>query len=152
MVTETRGETTRPNAAAPFQGVYELTLEVADLARSERFYAGTLGMPVVDRWAAPREAVWLGLGGGGFLGLWSRAAGGAVAIHNGRGGSHVHVALRVAHGTLAGLAERLEGAGETVEWRHFEQGNVALYVTDPDGNVVEFTELVVRWDGQPDSI
>lgn len=152
MVTEASADTSPSSVAAPFQGVYELTLEVEDLAQAERFYAGTLGMPVVDRWDPPREAVWLGIGGGGFLGLWSRAAGGEVAIHNGRGGAHVHVALRVAHGTLTGLAERLEAAGESVEWQHFEQGNVALYVTDPDGNVVEFTELIVRWDGQPDSI
>jgi catechol 2,3-dioxygenase-like lactoylglutathione lyase family enzyme len=133
-------------------GVYELTLEVADLAVSERFYGETLGLPVVDRWAPPRPATWFGLGGGAFLGLWSREAGGAVAIHGGRGGAHVHFAVRVAHGTLGGLTERLESAGHSVEWVHFEDGNVALYVTDPDGHVAEFTELVVRWDGRPDTM
>ena len=134
----------------PTQGVYELTLEVADLAAAERFYAGVLELPVVDRWDAPRDATWLGLGGGGFLGLWPVATGGAVAIHQGRGGSHVHFALRVPPGTLHGFNARLQTASCETEWRVFDQGNVALYVTDPDGNVVELTELVVRWDGQPD--
>ncbi len=134
----------------PTEGVYELTLEVAELAASEWFYAGVLGLPVVDRWAPPRDATWLALGGGGFLGLWPVTTGGADAIHQGRGGSHVHFALRVPPGTLQGLADRLTSASYETEWRQFDQGNVALYVTDPDGNVVELTELVVRWDGQPD--
>ncbi len=145
MTSETMSDT-----LAPTVGIYELTLEVADLAAAERFYADVVGLPVVDRWSVPRDATWLALGGGGFLGLWPSATGGANAIHQGRGGSHVHFALRVPRGTLAGLAERLEKAAYGIEWRHFEQGNVALYVTDPDGNVVELTELVVRWDGQPD--
>lgn len=134
----------------PTQGLYELVLEVADLNVAEEFYAGVLGLPVVDRWQPPRAATWLGIGAGGFLGLWAVEAGAAAAIHDGRGGSHVHFALRVPEGTLPGFAERLEKASHEIEWRHFDGGNVALYVTDPDGNVVELTELVVRWDGQPD--
>ncbi len=137
-------------ALAPTRGIYELVLEVADLAAAEAFYAGTLGLSVVDRWQPPRAATWLGIGAGGFLGLWEVEAGAAAAIHNGRGGAHVHFALRVPKGTLDGFAERLEKASYETEWRQFDQGNVALYVTDPDGNVVELTELVVRWDGQPD--
>lgn len=146
MTSETMSDT----ALAPTQGIFELTLEVVDLAASERFYARVLGLPVVDRWPAPRDATWLGLGGGGFLGLWPVATGGVNAIHEGRGGSHVHFALRVPPEALSGLANRLEQASYAIEWQHFAQGNVALYVTDPDGNVVELTELVVRWDGQPD--
>lgn len=133
--------------ANTFLGVYEMVLEVADLAEAERFYAGILGLPVADRWGPPRSAVWLGIGGGGFLGLWPRESGGEVAIHAGRGGKHVHFALRVQRGSLQTLALALEAAGYDVEWRHFDQGNVALYVTDPDGNCVELTELRVRWDG-----
>ena len=135
------------NVGVATQGVYELTLEVADLGAAERFYADLVGLRVVERWPAPRDAVWLALGGGGFLGLWTASAGGTAAIHQGRGGVHVHFALRVPVGTLQPLADRLEQASCVTEWRHFENGNVALYVTDPDGNVVEFTELVVRWDG-----
>ncbi|HEV2527524.1 MAG TPA: VOC family protein [Thermomicrobiales bacterium] len=133
------------------QGVYELVLEVDDLAAAERFYVDVIGLAVVARWEPPRLATWLDIGEGGFLGLWPVETGGVNAIHNGRGGRHVHVALRVAHDSLKGLAVRIESAGFPTEWRHFNDGNVALYVTDPDGNVVEFTELVVRWDGQPES-
>ena len=34
----------------PVTGVSELVLEVVDLEAAERFYAGVLGFPVVDRW------------------------------------------------------------------------------------------------------
>ena len=42
----------------PVTGVSELVLEVVDLEAAEAFYAGVLGLPVVDRWPQ-REAVWV---------------------------------------------------------------------------------------------
>lgn len=133
--------------AVPMLGLFELTLEVADLAAAERFYHDLLGLPVVARWAPPRSATWLAIGGEGFLGLWPHATGGAVAIHQGRGGAHVHFALRVPPGALDALQARLEAAGCPVEGRDFGGGNRAIYLDDPDGNVVELTERVTLWDG-----
>ena len=40
----------------PVTGVSELVLEVVDLAAAETFYAGALGLPVVERWP-DREAI-----------------------------------------------------------------------------------------------
>ncbi len=151
---ETRGLPARPStgipAAPPVIGLFELVLEVADLEASERFYHDILGLQVVDRWTDDRPAIWLGLGREGFLGLWPRETGGAVAIHGGRGGVHVHIALRVPHGTLAAAQARLEALDIPVEdgWE-FSPGNRAIYVDDPDGNVVELTERVTLWDGTP---
>ena len=42
----------------PVSGVSELVLEVVDLEAAERFYAGVLGLPVVERWPE-REAIWV---------------------------------------------------------------------------------------------
>src|SRR4051794_41879517 len=67
-------------------GLFEMTLEVKDLARSERFYRDVIGLPVAARWSDARPAVWLALGREGFLGLWPPESGGALAIHGGRGG------------------------------------------------------------------
>ena len=89
-------------------GLFEMVLEVADPAASEQFYAGTLGFPVVERWTGDRAAVWLALGREGFLGLWTVEAGGEQAIHRGRGGSHVHFAVRVPIETLDATQTRLE--------------------------------------------
>jgi glyoxylase I family protein len=134
--------------APPAIGYLEMTLEVADLAAAEAFYAGALGLPVVERWGDDRPAVWLGLGRENFLGLWSVEAGGEKSIHHGRGGEHVHFAIRVPLGTLDQMQARLEALGHEVEsgW-DFGNGNRAIYLDDPDGNVVELTERTTLWDG-----
>ena len=138
--------------AVPTTGLFEFVLEVADLDRAERFYHEVLGLPIADRWTGERRATFLGIGREGFLGLWPRETGGEHAIHHGRGGAHVHFALRVPLGTLDAVHARLEALGIPVEagWE-FGPGNRAIYVDDPDGNVVELTERVTLWDGSPAS-
>ena len=128
-------------------GLFEMVLEVADLAASECFYHDVIGLPIVERWTDARRAVWLGLGREGFLGLWPPETGGAVAIHGGRGGRHVHFALRVPMGTLDAVRARLESLGYPVESIDFGSGNRAIYLDDPDGNVLELTEVARLWDG-----
>ncbi|CAA9540452.1 MAG: hypothetical protein AVDCRST_MAG73-1841 [uncultured Thermomicrobiales bacterium] len=132
---------------SPIVGFYELALEVADLEESERFYHDLLGLPVVDRWSGERRATVLGLGGNGFLLLWPPETGGAAAIHGGRGGSHVHFALRIPPEAVDPTRARLEALGVPVETFVFERGDRALYLDDPDGNVVELSGFVTFWDG-----
>ena len=133
----------------PAIGLFELVLEVADLARAERLYREVIGLPVANRWRDERPAVWLGLGREGYLGLWPPETGGAVAIHGGRGGEHVHLALRVPMGALDMVQARIESLGYEVEERDFGRGNRAIYLDDPDGNVIELTERATLWDGSP---
>ena len=115
----------------PVGGVNELVLEVADLARAERFYSELLGFPVVERWEH-REAVWV-LAGATRIGLWTPQ----VGIAGGRGGAHVHYALQISLEDYAPAVERLRGWGLDVHEDDFGDSRAA-YVTDPDGNVVEF--------------
>ncbi len=136
---------TRPVAPV---GLFEMVLEVADLAAAERFYVDVIGLPVADRWIGDRPAVWLTIGGDSFLGLWPVVAGAAAAIHQARGGTHVHFAIRVPMGTLDATQQRIEALGVPVESGFdFGGGNRAFYVDDPDGNVVELTERATLWDG-----
>jgi catechol-2,3-dioxygenase len=139
--------TTEEQRMPPAIGLFEMVLEVADLAAAERFYHDMIGLPIVERWGDERPAVWLALGREGFLGLWPPETGGAAAIHGGRGGRHVHFALRVPMGTLDAVAARLESLGYPVEFQDFGNGNRANYLDDPDGNVVELTERTTLWDG-----
>lgn len=119
-------------------GLIELVLEVADLERAEHFYHEVLGLPVVERWSAPRPAVWLAMGRNARLGLWPPQTGGRRALHGGRGGAHVHFALGVASDDLAAALESLRAQGRDVEGPvRFPEGDQALYLTDPDGHVVE---------------
>lgn len=152
---ESPGVKVEPVVAAPI-GLFEMTLEVADLAAAEAFYRDAVGLPVVARWTDDRPAVWFGLGGQGFLGLWPVQTGGEKALHGGRGGVHVHFALRVPYGTLDAVQARLERLGVAVEPHEFDrdpgavyQGNRAIYLDDPDGNVLELTERRTLWDGSP---
>jgi catechol 2,3-dioxygenase-like lactoylglutathione lyase family enzyme len=116
----------------PVTGVNELVLEVVDLDASERFYSGLLGLPVVERWE-DREAIWLMAGDRTRIGLWRPQ----VGLAGGRGGVHVHFAMHIAEDAYDPAVERLRERGASVEEISFEGAGRAVYVTDPDGNVVE---------------
>lgn len=123
----------------PVTGVSELVLEVLDLDAAERFYAEVLGFPVVERWNE-RGAVWVMAGVATRIGLWQPQ----VGLAGGRGGVHVHYALRIADADFDHAVAHLRTKGfepEIVTFKTDDRGR-ALYVTDPDGNVVEFC----TWD------
>jgi len=124
----------------PVEGVNELVLEVADLEAAERFYVELLGFPVLERWPAPREAVWV-LAGRTRIGLWLPQTG----IARGRGGSKVHYALSVTAENYAPLVRALRDRGAKVDEVEWEGGRAySAYVADPDYNVVEFWTWDVR--------
>jgi len=134
-------------------GFYEVVLEVSDLAAAERFYCDGLGLEVADRWGDERPALWVKLGREGFLGLWPRESGGpGIAIADGRGGEHVHLAIRVRPGDLEAMKAHLADQGiPLAEETRFDDGNIAIYVRDQDDHLIEFTEVGTLWDGTPAS-
>jgi catechol 2,3-dioxygenase-like lactoylglutathione lyase family enzyme len=116
----------------PVTGVSELVLEVEDLARSEAFYSGLLGFPVVDRWPG-REAVWVMAGERTRIGLWRPQ----VGLAGSRGGVHVHFALHLAEADYpAAVAHLNEHGCEVVEHSFGAEGRSA-FVHDPDRHLVE---------------
>ena len=104
-------------------------LEVADLDEAARFYTEVLGLPVQSR---SDERVWVLAGDRTRIGLWTPH----VGIAGGRGGSHVHYAMHIAEADYDGAVTALRERGYDPHEEHFEEGR-AVYVTDPDGNVVE---------------
>ena len=114
-------------------GVSELVLEVLDLDEAEHFYSEVLGFPVVERWA-DRGAVWVMAGDRTRIGLWLPQ----VGLAKGRGGLHVHYALKIEEADFDLAVERLRGRGYHPEVIDFDAMGRAFYVNDPDGNVVEF--------------
>jgi catechol-2,3-dioxygenase len=118
----------------PVTGVSELVLEVVDLEAAEEFYAGKLGLPVVDRWPR-REAIWVMAGERTRIGLWRPQ----VGLERGRGGIHVHFAMHIAEADYDAAVERLRVASLDVREHEFttRPHSKAAYVNDPDGNVVE---------------
>lgn len=117
----------------PVTGVSELVLEVVDLEAAESFYAGVLGLPVVERWPE-RDAIWLMAGERTRIGLWKPQ----VGLAGGRGGVHVHFALHIAEAGYDAAVALLRERGAEVEEIDWNDGSGrAAYVTDPDGHVVE---------------
>jgi catechol 2,3-dioxygenase-like lactoylglutathione lyase family enzyme len=119
----------------PVTGVSELVLEVVDLEAAEAFYAGKLGLPVVDRWPH-REAIWVMAGDRTRIGLWRPQ----VGLEQGRGGVHVHFAMHIAPDDYDPAIADLRAKGLDVREHTFETRphSRAAYVNDPDGNLVEF--------------
>jgi catechol 2,3-dioxygenase-like lactoylglutathione lyase family enzyme len=116
----------------PVTGVSELVLEVVDLEASETFYAGALGLPVVERWPA-REAIWVMAGDRTRIGLWRPQ----VGLARGRGGIHVHFAMHLAEADYDAAVGRLAKRGLVTAEHAFPGAGRAVYADDPDGNVVE---------------
>lgn len=116
-------------------------LEVADLARAERFYTGLFGLPVKRRMPG---VVVLDFNGRSFnlLERRDRAPGdpGAIAHPTGR----THLAFRVSSADFAEAKARFAVAGvpvhPVVDWGDHD----GLYFLDPDGNLLE---LIDRRDG-----
>jgi catechol 2,3-dioxygenase-like lactoylglutathione lyase family enzyme len=112
-------------------------IEVADLARAERFYTGVLGLQVVNRFG---DQVLLDCGGQN-LALFEvprppldDAARNAIIGHPlGRG----HHAFKVNAADFAGARERLAAAGvesaAPIDWGDHD----CIYFLDPDGNLLE---------------
>jgi catechol 2,3-dioxygenase-like lactoylglutathione lyase family enzyme len=120
-------------AGIPVSGVSELVLEVVDLEASEHFYAEILGLPVVERWP-DREAIWVMAGERTRIGLWRPQ----VGLAGGRGGVHVHFAMKIADAAFDAAVALLRERSQDVEVLSFgDSHGRAAYIDDPDGNVVE---------------
>jgi len=118
----------------PVTGISELVLEVSDLDAARRFYRDLLGFEETLYGEGREGRYWYLIGDTARLGLWTPQTG----LAGGRGGAHVHFAFRMADGEIDTLLERLRERGAEVEGPVQLGPGRALYVTDPDGNVVEF--------------
>ncbi len=105
-------------------------LEVADLDVAARFYGEVLGLPAQSR---SDQRAWFLVGGRSRIGLWTPQFG----IADGQGGAHVHYAMHIGEDDYDAAVARLREHGLTVHEEDFEESGKAMYVTDPDGNVVE---------------
>ena len=120
--------------APPVSGISELVLEVSDLDAARRFYRDLLGFEETLYGEGRDDRLWYLIGSSARLGLWTPQ----VGLAGGRGGAHVHFAFQLPREALDPLLERLRAAGVEVEGPVQLGADRAIYVTDPDDNVVEF--------------
>ena len=109
-------------------------LEVSDLDVSRAFYRDLLGLEETLYGESREGRCWYLIGDGARLGLWTPQTG----IAGGRGGAHVHFAFAVEDADLEAIGERIVAGGAEIEGPVQLGPGRAVYVTDPDGNVVEF--------------
>ncbi|AWN37420.1 VOC family protein [Methylobacterium radiodurans] len=122
-------------------GVLETVLYVADLARADAFYRGTMGLPCIHEDARMRA---YDVGGRGVLLLFPRGGslepieipGGTIPPHDGSGPQHV--AFAIGAEALPDWERHLAEAGIDVEGRtRWPRGGRSLYFRDPDGHLLE---------------
>lgn len=118
----------------PATGISELVLEVSDLEAARRFYGDLLGFEETLYGEGREGRHWYLIGDSARLGLWTPQ----VGLAGGRGGAHVHFALHVPDEEIGLLVERLSVGGAEFEGPVQLGPGRAIYLTDPDGNVVEF--------------
>ena len=118
----------------PVTGISELVLEVSNLEAARRFYRDVLGFEETMYGEGRPDRVWYLIGSSARLGLWTPQ----VGLAGGRGGAHVHFAFYLPGGELEPLLERLRAAGMGPEGPIQLGADRAIYVTDQDGNVLEF--------------
>ena len=109
-------------------------LEVSDLDAARVFYRDVLGFEETLYGEGREGRYWYLVGETARLGLWTPQTG----LAGGRGGAHVHFAFHVPDARLDMQLERLRSAHIDVEGPIQLGPGRAIYVTDPDGNVVEF--------------
>ena len=121
-------------------GAHHVAVQARDLAVSEKFYAGVLGLKELRRWPSHDgdgdRSVWFDLGDGSFLALErSRPDASHMLdtpfVHPHHAGWHL-VSLRIDVADRARWIARLEANGVRVDHRT----DFTLYVRDPDGNRV----------------
>ena len=118
----------------PVTGISELVLEVRDLEAARRFYGETLGFEETRYGEGRDDRRWYLVGDTARLGIWTPQ----VGLAGGQGGIHVHFAFHLDREELDPLLERLRSRGSEVEGPIQLGADSAIYVKDPDGNVVEF--------------
>src|SRR4051794_30102511 len=118
----------------PVWGIWEFVLGVSDLVAAGHFCGVVLGFEETRSGEARADRRWYLIGDSARLGLWTPQ----VGLAGGRGGAHVHFAFQLAREELDPLLERLRSGGTDLEGPIQLGADQAIYVTDPDGNVVEF--------------
>jgi catechol 2,3-dioxygenase-like lactoylglutathione lyase family enzyme len=122
------------------RGLGEIALRVNNLDAMQKFYGEVIGLPLMARF--PSIAFFkIAEGYGGHtqvLALFDRSQSPAYRGTNAATSTIDHIAFEIPLADFAGERKRLESLGLKVEisehsWVHWR----SLYVTDPDGNLVE---------------
>ena len=122
-------------------GIDHVTLVVADLERSRKFYCDLLGMRVVERPGFSFPGSWFQVGHQQIHLILahdgSAPAGFPAPAEYVRPGRTFHYAFEVADATIVPDILKAHGVEMKGEPRHCPDGCLQVFCMDPDGHVVE---------------
>jgi catechol 2,3-dioxygenase-like lactoylglutathione lyase family enzyme len=122
------------------EGVLHFTIPVKDLDRSEKFYAGTLGFTKVAR---TDRIVFMRAGDDFFNLTYSENS----ITQNAAGRHEIHSAFKVTPQVYDETLKLLPAKGVEIFKQEDRRAGVfvgrSAYIRDPDGNVIEFIDLVL---------
>jgi lactoylglutathione lyase len=124
-------------------GIGHVALKVADMGRSLAFYCGKLGFSELmrlDRQDGSLWLVYLRITDTQFLELFPGGEGERAPGSNATAVNHFCLESRNLEATAAAL--RLAGIPLTVEPKVGADGNRQCWIEDPDGNRIEFMEMM----------
>lgn len=120
-------------------GIHHATFLSSDLPRSRAFYEDVLGLQLAsNRPQMSFDGVWYDIAQNQQIHLMLLPDPAAGVHRPAHGGRDRHVALAV--NDLSQLRARLDAAG--VAYTQSQSGRNALFCRDPDGNALEFIEIV----------
>lgn len=133
------------------QSLGHVVLKVGDRARSEAFYTGVLGLPVVARYD-DFQMTFFSLGDHHDFAIQALGEDAAGSPGDAVGLQHVAFKIGDEFDTLKQAKQDLEAAGVSV--RPVDHGvTQSLYFTDPDGNGLEvYIDVSDEWRRDPASI
>jgi catechol 2,3-dioxygenase len=130
-----------------------VVLKVSNLARSEQFYAGVLGMPVCARLdQGGMKMTFFSLGNHHDLAIAEVAGAQPAAGERRVGLQHVAFCIGTSLAELIDAKAHLEAAG--VQTRPIDHGVTnSLYFHDPDGNGLEvYVDVSDAWRADPQQV
>lgn len=140
MLSSGTANTAAAANVAGVQGLDHVTLVVADLERSRRFYCGALGMLDVPRPGFSFPGAWFQAGKSQIhliLAHEGSAPAGFPAAKSPRAGRNMHFAFEVPDALAAVAALSARGIHPLDEPRHRPDGPLQVFYEDPDGHIVE---------------
>jgi len=153
-MSDDAGEKVRPvtgmqsGAALGPTGLHHHAYVCADQERTRRFYEDLVGVPLTAFWIEDEDIMgerhvfshaFFGLRDGGSLAFFNFADAALQARYAAKQqGLFVHLALTTSRAAQSAIRARLEGAGFAV-WNADHGYTYSIYVTDPDGLLVEFS-------------
>lgn len=114
-----------------------VVLKVRDLQRSETFYAGVLGIPIISRISDPLRMTFFTLGNHHDFALMELGEHASAPDHNAIGLAHVAFKIGDSIDEFRSVKTELAATGIAILYEADRAFTKSVHVSDPDGNEIE---------------